>query len=168
MIVYVDGKDLVEFLAHRDDSPVVPGDPVKSRLSVAGWLARYAECQDCDIVLVFDENPVGEILPPFERHGRVRVVNLEPGAEALHEIAGPANREAVRDRVFVVTADPRLARALEHGRARVVEPGAFFRRTRTVMRRSGAEGGEEADEKFSGLSEDQVDYWMRFFGDREQ
>jgi len=164
MKLYVDGNDLLDVFRERGGDIYVEGDRAKSRLNLARWLARYAEHQGCEVELVFDENPVGEVLPPVERHGRVRVANLEPRADALHAIAGPANRAAVEERVLVVTADPRLARALAHGNARLLEPERFVTRARTAMR-GGAErsGLDEPDEKFSGLSDEEVGFWRQFF-----
>ena len=165
MKLYVDGNDLLEALAAQDSDIVVVGDRAKSRLNLARWLWRYAQHQDCDVVLVFEGEPDGRTLAPSERHGRVRVVNLEPGAAAMHEIAGPANRAARDDRVFVVTSDARLAEAMRRGRARVLEPLAFIRRARKLMRGAETDNLDEPDAKFSGLSDEEVEHWMRLFSE---
>jgi len=162
--LYVDGNDLLEAIARRGSDVVVEGDRLKSRLNLARWLARYAEHQGCEVELVFDENPVGQALPPVQRHGRVRVVNLEPGGQALHAIAGPANREAEGGRVVVVSSDPRLMQALARGRARAVGAEDFLVSARRALRGGeGAGGLEEPDEKFSGLSDEEVERWLEFF-----
>ena len=164
MKLYVDGNDLLDGFRGHESEVLVAGDRMKSRLNAARWLARFAEQQDCDVVLVWDENRAGTVLPPTERHGRVRVVNLPEGAEAMHEIAGPANREAETDRVHVVTDDPRLMEALAHGGARAFDPQRFLERARTILRGGDeAEGFDEPDEKFSGLSDEEVEFWKEFF-----
>ncbi len=164
MKVYVDGRGLLEAFRGRGADVIVEGDRTKSRLNLVRWLARYAESHDCEVELVFEAELGGGVLPPVEHHGRVRVVNLDPGEEALHEIAGPANRAARKERVFVVTADPRLISALERGRARAFEPERFLSRARTLMRgEEDDEEFEEPDEKFSGLSDEEVGFWLKFF-----
>jgi len=164
MKLYVDGNDLLEAFREAGGDVFVEGDPHSSRLNLARWLARYAESSNCDVELVFDENAASGVLPPVERHGRVSVSNLAPGAQALHEIAGPANRAAQAGRVLVVTADPRLVQALAGGGARVLEPRRFLRRVRARMRGGRkAEGFDEPDEKFSGLSDEEVGFWTDFF-----
>jgi len=163
MKVYADGNHLLDALAGEGSEIGVRGDRDKSRANLAQWLALYAQRQDCDVTLVFDQNPVGEALPPIARCGRVRVVNLEPGGECLHEIAGPANRAARDERVFVVTADWRLAKAMRGGRVRLLDPAGFLARARRMMGRADDAPRGEPDGKFSGLPEQDVDYWMRFF-----
>jgi predicted RNA-binding protein with PIN domain len=163
MKVYVDGNDMVAAFRAAAPEVIAEGDLPKTRLNVARWLARFAERQDCDMDLIFDETAVGEVLPPTEHHGRVRVVNLEPGKQAMHEIAGPANRAAGADRVQVVTDDPRLATALQRGGARVVAPQDFLSRARTMMRGGDKQNFDEPDEKFSGTSDTEVESWMEFF-----
>lgn len=168
MIVFVDGNDLVEAFREVDPKVIVPGDPERSRENVARWLSRYAEHQDCDVELVFGEFDPGEVLPPVEQHGRVRVRNLEPDEEVRSEMAGPANRAAEGDRVYVVTEDPRLSDAVSAGDARVFSPRKFISRARRVMGAEGKERYEEPDEKYTGLGEDQVDFWMEFFGEDKE
>lgn len=163
MIVYVDGNDLLDAFRDKGSDVFVSDDRTKSRLNLARWLARYAERQECDVELVFDATALGEVLPPVTHHGRVRVANLETGAEARHAIAGPANRAAQGGRVYVVTSDPRLAQSLSHGNARVFDAGQFLARVRTVLRGGDEEGLDEPDEKFSGLSEEEVGFWARYF-----
>ena len=167
MIVYVDGNDLLDAFRDTGSDVFVPHDRTKGRLNLARWLARYAERQECDVELVFDATAIGEVLPPVAHHGRVRVVNLEPGAESRHAIAGPANRAAQNGRVYVVTSDPRLAQSLSHGNARVFDAEHFLSRVRRVMRGGDKEGLDEPDEKFSGLSEEEVGFWARYFGEDE-
>ena len=162
MIVYMDGNDLLDAFRKTGSDVFVDSDGTKSRLNLARWLARYAEKQDCDVELVFDGMDAGDVLPPVTRHGRVRVTNLEPGAKARHQIAGPANRTAQSDRVHVVTLDARLAQSLSHGNARVFAPDRFLSRVRKVMRGGQDEGLDEPDEKFSGLSEEEVGFWTQY------
>jgi len=169
MKLYVDGDDMLEAFRAAGGGVSVEGDAARSRLNLARWLARYAEHQGCDVDLVFGGGDPGEVLPPMERHGRVRVSNLGPGQQVWHEIAGLANRTAQSERVFVVTADPRLAQALGGGKARAVEPRRFLQRIRAVLRGGRrAEGFDEPDEKFSGLSDEEVGFWLDFFTGEEQ
>jgi predicted RNA-binding protein with PIN domain len=163
MKVFVDGDDLLEVFREVDPQILVPGDEEKSRTNVARWLARYAEFQDCDVELVYEEIEPGKVLPPVEQHGRVRVRNLQPDEEVLHEIAGAANRAAERERVYVVTEDPRLSDAVSGGAARVYAPRRFIGRARTVMGTESKERYDEPDEKYTGVGEEEVDFWMEFF-----
>ena len=163
MRVYVDGNQLLDALAGEGSEIVGRGEREESRASLAQWLSLYAQRQGCDVTLVFDRNPVGEALAPFASCGRVRVVNLEAGGECLHEIAGPANRAAEQERVFVVTADWRLAEAVRGGAVRLLDPAGFLARARRMMGRDDDAPRGEPDGKFAGLPERDVDYWMRFF-----
>ncbi len=163
MKLYVDGNDLLDYFVARGDSAVVGAEGSGSRRKLRRWLARYAELQDCDVVLVWDETPADTVLPPTERFGKVRVVNLPWGEDARSEIAGPANRNANEERTFVVTDDPRLMEALRRGKATVHTPEHFVSRARRVMGKGDERLAEEPDEKFTGLSEDEVDFWLDFF-----
>jgi predicted RNA-binding protein with PIN domain len=165
MRVYVDGNDLVEAFAAEEADFVVADEQAASRLHVARWLARWTEHRDCDVVLVWDNNPAGEVLPPTERHGRVLVINLQAGADAMHEIAGPANRAARHERVLVATSDRWLTNALQRGAAKVLKPRDFIALARRAMRGGQEDYLDEPDEKFSGLSQEEVEFWVRFFKD---
>lgn len=168
MKVFVDGGGVVEAFSEVDPKVIVPGDPERSRENVARWLARYAEHQDCEVELVYGDIESDEVLPPVEQHGRVRVRNLQPDEETLREIAGPANRTAEEERVYVVTEDPRLSGAVSGGDARVFSPRKFISRARRVMGAEGKERYDEPDEKYTGLGEEEVDFWMEFFDEDQQ
>jgi len=167
MKVYIDGNDLMEFFAEEEGEIVVFGDPDGSRENLARWLARYCEHADCDGVLVFDDIPPTHVLPRTQQYSRVTVVNLPYGAEAWKEIAGPANRDAVEDRTWVVTSDRRLTEAMQHGRARLADPEHFVARVRRSIRREGDVLGDEPDAKFSGLTDDEVGFWLQYFGEED-
>lgn len=167
MKVFVDGDDFAEVLEERQPQLAVIGAPQKTRENVARWLARYAEYQDCDVELVYENQPSDEVLPPVEKHGRVRMKNLTAGEECLHEIAGSANRAAENDRVYVVTEDPRLAEAVDAGNARVYSPEKFASRAERVMGEEQKERFAEPDEKYSGVSDEQVDFWVEFFDEKD-
>ena len=168
MICYVDGNDLRDALMAAERRRLSRPVAQLSRGEIARWLSRYAERRGCDVVLVFDENPAGSALPPTEHHGRVRVVNLDPGALALHDISGPANRAAQSDRVFVVTDNPKLVEALRTGKARAVGSGGFVEDARRMWGGDEDAADEEPDEKFSGLADEEVEYWLKEFQDDEQ
>jgi hypothetical protein len=164
MKLYIDGTDLLDYFAEQADGTVLAaGDPEETRANLRRWIARYCEARGCDGVLFFDDCGPTEIRPLSERVGRVKVVNLPYRKDAWTEIAGQANRAAMEDQTLVVTADPRLTRALEHGKAKVATPQHFVTRARRGMGRSDEELAEEPDEKYSGLSEEEVDLWLDFF-----
>jgi predicted RNA-binding protein with PIN domain len=165
MIIFIDGPDLVERFRELEDPLVVEGERDRTRQNLTNWVARYCESNDSRAVLVFDDNEPGEKLSPSEHHGQVKVVNLPYGEAAVNEIAGPANRTAVGERVFVVTADWQLLQAVERGKATGLDPGAFVHRVRTAMRKEDEAVPDEPDEKFSGLSKQEVDFWLEFFND---
>jgi predicted RNA-binding protein with PIN domain len=167
MKLFVDGNDLIEAFRESRDALWVPGNPETTRANVARWLARYAERYECDVLCLFDEIPVEHVLPPTEHHGRVRVLNLDHGKEARHEIAGPANRAAQTEETLVVSADVRLATALQKGQAKFVSAADFVARTKTQIRGDDKSNYDEPDEKFSGLSDREVDGWMGFFRDKK-
>ncbi len=167
MKIYVNGAELLDHFDEADDPIIVERDRQKSRENLKRWLARYAELQECEIRLVWDDIPVDEVLPRGERFGNVEVVNLPYGEEARSEIAGPANRTAVDERTFVVTDDPRLMDSLANGRATVFSPGHFVHRVRRSMGKSDEQLAREPDEKFTGLSEGEVEFWMEFFQEEE-
>jgi len=163
MILYVDGNDLAEALRRSEQKASSRPAGRPSRREVARWLACCA--QGWEVVLVFDESPPHPPLPPVERQGPVRMLNLEPGARAMHEIAGQANRAAESSRVLVVTDDPALSSALSRGKARVLGAEEFLERTRKGLRGDEDRHLEEPDEKYSGLADPDVRYWLKVFGD---
>jgi predicted RNA-binding protein with PIN domain len=165
MMIYVDGTDLLGYLAERGDALVTKGSRDRSRENLTRWLARYCEGQTCRAVLVFDGADLGEVLSPVEQHGPVKVLSLPHGGDARAEIAGPANRSAEQERTLVVTDDTRLARDLEHGKARVLTSARFIGRVRREIRAGDQSLPGEPDEKFTGLSDEEVNFWLGEFGD---
>lgn len=168
MKVYVDGDSLLHHLRHQED-PIVRGAGIDGgRGNLVRWLAQYAQAQDCEVIVVFDENQPGEVLPPVERLGRVKAVNVPPGGDARKEMAGPANRSAMQERTCVVTDRPALAAAFERGPARVLTSARFMEAARTLMRGSEELRTDEPDEKFTGLSDAEVELWADLFTDEEE
>jgi predicted RNA-binding protein with PIN domain len=165
MMIYVDGTDLLGYLTEMGDTLVARGSRDGSRENLARWLMRYCEAQGCRAILVFDGTELGEVLSPIEQHGDVKVLSLAHGGDARAEIAGPANRSAEEDRTLVVTDDARLARDLEHGKARVVSSARFVARVRRQIRAGDQTLPGEPDEKFTGLSDEEVNFWLGDFGD---
>jgi hypothetical protein len=163
MVIYVDGPDLLACFAGREDPIYVHGQRERSRENLANWLGRYCEARDCRAVLVFDDNEPNEKVSPSERHGLVRIVNLPFGGEALREIGGPANRSASEERTLVVTDDFRLLQAVERGKATGLSCPAFLARVRKAMRKDDEATPDEPDEKFSGISDQEVGFWVEYF-----
>ncbi|MFW5923031.1 MAG: hypothetical protein ACOCSQ_01460 [Planctomycetota bacterium] len=164
MKVFVEGDDFLRALDDKVAGVVVTGDTATSRKNAALWLARYAERQDCDVELVFGAPSTGEVLPPYEQHGRVKMRNLEADEECARWVAGPANRMAERDRVYVVSDTPRVCRAAEGSEARVFGSEEFIDRARRVMGQDDDTARyDEPDEKYSGLAEEEADFWIEFF-----
>jgi hypothetical protein len=166
-VIYVDGTDLLEHLAARADPLVASRDQSRSRHVLTQWLAHLCGVQDQDAVLVFDGNSPGEVLPPSEWHGRVHVVNLPPGAQAAGEIAGMANRSASERRTVVVSNDRLLTRLLARGGAQVLSCAAFLERVRKAVRPADRTVPDEPREKLDGVPEEQVDYWLDYFRDKQ-
>jgi hypothetical protein len=168
MILYVNGRDLLDCFAGQQDASVfAAGSPEQSRTNLRRWVARFCEARGWDGVLFFDDCAAGEMRPLSQRAGRIRVVNMPYGKEAWLEMAGQANRCAMKEDTLVVTADGRLMRALGRGRAKVMGPEQFVAQARRAMGRSDKDVADEPDEKFSGLSEEEVDVWLDFFKRKE-
>jgi len=163
MKIYMAGNDVLEWFDEQEDPMIAPDKRDESRENLARWLARYCERRDCDAVLVFDGTEAGDKLPLTRRVGRVTVLNAPYGVDARTEIAGPANRSAVRERTLVVTADRRTIEALEHGKATVQRPDEFVPRARSLMGKDTEALAAEPDEKFGDLTDDEVDFWLDYF-----
>jgi hypothetical protein len=163
MKIYVDGNAVLRFLTEGDDPIVTAGDRAQGRKGLAHWLARYCENRDCSAILVYDGTKPGEVLPPTQRVGSVKVVNTPYGLTARSRIAGAANRNASATRTLVVTDDWQLAKSLERGKARVQTPAGFINRARKLMGKDTEALATEPDEKFSGLSDGEVDFWLGYF-----
>lgn len=163
MVIFIVGNDLSQALAadrsHRLSRPA----PRPGRKEVAAWVARYADGRACRADVVFEHGPGDGVLPPIEHFGLVRTVNLPEGKRALHEIAGPANRAAESDRVIVVTDDTKLTEAVRRGKARALGASEFIARVRSALGGGENAARGEPDEKYSGLSDEDVGYWLRVF-----
>jgi predicted RNA-binding protein with PIN domain len=164
MKVYVDGNDLVEYFRENEpDTPQAIADREAAQDNVANWLARYARARDCDVVLVFDETRADDYLPYRDQVGGVTLLRAAYGVGAVREIAGPANQQAAEQDVTVVTDDIRLKQAVAHGGASAQGCASFVAQVRRLMGKDAEQAVVEPDEKFSGLSESEVDQWIRFF-----
>ena len=62
-------------------------------------------------------------------------------------------------------ADPRLRDALAGGRATVMTPAQFVARVRRTIGRGADARPDEPDEKFGGLAEEEVNFWLEYFKD---
>jgi predicted RNA-binding protein with PIN domain len=164
MLIYVDGTDLLEHLTGRKDRLVDPRNRDRSRENLARWLGRYCKHQGFRAALVFDGAAPGEVLSPVEHRYGLRVVNAPAGRDARTEVAGAANRSAEQEPTLVVTDDRRLMDDLARGKAKVVTCGRFVARVRKSIRAGDETLPDEPDEKFTGLTEDEVDFWLREFG----
>jgi len=162
MKLYVDGNALLAAMAASKHEAVVRGRPGRSRHNVQLWLQRYAATSDCDVIVVFHHG-IDRVVSPAERHGRVKVVNVVEEDEVRQEIAGPANRSAVDERTRVVTDDARLRSALEHGKAVALSAQEFLGKARALLRGSDDEWHGEPDSKFTGVPEEEVETWLKFF-----
>ncbi len=165
MKLYVDGNDLLDYFTEQQDALFNLEDEATRRENLARWLARYCELSEAQGVLIFDDNAADAVLEPVQHVGDVTVKNLPYGADIVLETAGPANRDAIDDRVFVVTADHHLARAAERGRARVQAPEQFVARARRMMHKEEESSAREPDEKFTGLTDGEVEFWVDYFRD---
>ena len=168
MQVFIHGNPLLEYMADKGDIVVVDGDEDASRTNLARWLSNYAAVQDCNVTLYFEGGPGGATVSPVEHIGRTEVVTLEPGESLRQAIAGPANRAAGKERTYVVTTDPKLETALLKSDARVYEPRKFLSKARTLMRGDGENRVEEPDQKFTGVPEEEVDFWAEMFEDDKE
>jgi hypothetical protein len=96
--------------------------------------------------------------------GRVTVLTLPYEREARAEIAPAANREAREgERVTVVTDDWRLAQSLASGQVRVQSCEQFVASVRRFLGKDTKTLATEPDEKFSGVVDEEVDFWMDYF-----
>jgi len=167
MKVYVHGNALMKYLARRDPPMLTHRGGDVDREILVRWVARYAEQRDCEVILVFDRIPPSQVLPRIQHCGKATIINVAPGKTARQEIAGPANRSAQNEPTCVVTDDFKLSRSVQKGGAGVWSPAEFFQKASTLM--AGEEGRalDEPDEKYGGLSEEEVDYWARLFGEEQ-
>jgi predicted RNA-binding protein with PIN domain len=164
MKIYVDGNELLAWLDEHGESIIVPNSRDKTRQNLARWLARFCRARDADAVVVFEGQKPNEKIPRRREVGRVTVLTPPYEVEARKEIAAPANRDARSgERVVVVTDDWRLAEAFEHGEVRVQSCETFVGRVRHFLGKDTKSLSTEPDAKFSGVVDDEVDYWMDFF-----
>ena len=162
MIIYVDGDDLVAHFATIED-PLATGDARGDRQNATRWLARYCEMRGCRGVLVFANEDPADVRPPTERFAQVEVQNLTYGAKKQLVIGGAANKAAGLERTLVVTDDWRLVESLRAGRAKVLGAAQFVSQARTAMGSSDDVVPDEPDEKFTGVTDDEVGFWLDMF-----
>ncbi len=165
-VIYVHGPELLSWFEAAGDELAAPREPARLRENLTRWLGRYCELKDCDGVVVYAACDPMEVLPPTERFGRATAVNIPFGGAPLwRELAMRANREPPDRRPIVVTEDPRLTQAVARGPAKVLRPGRFVASARAGMRRRDEMVAGEPDEKFTGLTDGEVDFWVQYFED---
>jgi YacP-like NYN domain-containing protein len=163
MKYFVAGNDVLAHMDEVADTSCSGADRDARRHALALWLARFCDSRDCDAVLVFDGTEAGEMPPPTTRTGRVTTLVTPYGIPARSLIAGPANQAAADERVYIVSADRRTADAVARSTVRLSAPDTFLTATRRRMGRDAEAPAVEPDEKFSGLAEDEVEFWLDFF-----
>jgi len=163
MKYFVAGNDVLAHMDEVDDTSCDGADRDDRRHALALWLARFCDNRNCDAVLVFDGTEAGEMPPPTTRTGRVTTLVTPYGVPARTFIASPANQGAADERTYVVSTDRRTADAVARSTVRVQTPATFLSATRRRMGRDATAPAIEPDEKFSGLADDEVGFWMDFF-----
>ena len=164
MIIYVDGDDLAAHFAKIED-PLAAGDAADVRQNVTRWLGRYCEMRECRAVIVFAVDDPTEVRTPTERFAQVKVRNLTYGTKKQIELPGEANRLARQEPTQVVSDDWRVDEALRGGTAKALGTAQFVTQARTAMGSADDVTPDEPDEKFTGVTDGEVGFWMDFMDD---
>lgn len=165
MAVIIDGYNFL-FADRRDMQQFAQGELEKMRQEFLGRLARLQAVENTSITVVFDG---GQDFENFVRestwHG-VRVLFSDKSGTADTEILRQIeDGHAARDTV-VVTNDNELRRSAKRLGAHVTSVEEFKRHMKGAFKGQ-LQAHREPLEKFEGVPQNEVDYWMKQFGVEE-
>ena len=162
MALIIDGYNFL-FADRRDMSYLGDGELERMRDGFLGRLARLRAIEDADITVVFDGGGDADIFTrEFTWHGIKVVFSDREGTADTEILTLLEESHAARDAV-VVTNDNELRRNSKRFGARVNSIEEFKRHMKDLFK-SQRQAHREPLEKFEGVPETEVDYWMKEFG----
>lgn len=137
------------------------------------WLIRaldaYCGYTQSTMVLVMEPLQGRRTLPETEARGNVTLVRRQTRQDGLLFVSSSANREDREGlRVEVVTGYRQLQNALATGGCRICDPDHFSDRLEQALKVHKEKITNEPRQKFEGLSDAEVDYWVKVFTQRDK
>jgi len=165
MPLIVDGYNVLFAIAQYGGRPVAEAIE-EARTRLTGLLLRYHRHTGEAITLVYDSRQPAGGASRQESLPGVRIVYSHPPRTADDDIRSLVEKSPAPRLLRVVTSDRELARACTRGGAAVVGAGTFFREL-TDQAREGQRAEEELRLKTLPPSREEIQDWLRIFGDDE-
>ena len=166
MSVIIDGYNFL-FADRRDMFRLPPGELQKMREDFLGRLARMRAIENSKITVVFDGGQDADLFVREQVWHGVTVLFSDSEGDADAEIVRAVETDFGARDIVVVSNDNELRRAVSKLGANVVSIEEFKRHMKTVFREN-AGTTREPLQKFEGVSENEVDFWMQEFGIKEE
>lgn len=160
----IDGYNVI--FARRDPGERMDARELeRERDTLVSLVTRYLAVRSGRAVVVFDGTRSTSPGRSTSRHGdRVEVVYSNPGSRADDTIIGLVMHAKGPGGVTVVSGDLEIARAVTNLGANCIGAVEFLRETEMTLRRDRGLPDDEPIEKTRGISQAEVDGWMKIFG----
>ena len=162
MAVIIDGYNFL-FADRRDMLHLAEGELEKMRTDFLGRLARLGAIENTDITVVFDGAEAAETFARESDYHGVTVIFSDKNDSADAVIVKRLNQSFSGRDTVVVTNDNELRRNVKRAGAHPSSVEEFKRHMKSLFRAQ-RQAHREPMEKFEGVPESQVDFWMQQFG----
>lgn len=140
-------------------------DMQRVRQRVVEALDTYRGNRSIRIVIFFDGGAAGSHMPRTQHERAMEIRFSDPGRKADADIMQAVSRAPEPAEVRVVTSDLEIKRFVERLGAMVISSEDFAEELMRVFRKEAAATRGEPPEKYDRpVGKDEVDYWLRIFG----
>lgn len=140
-----------------------------ARETLLAALSRYKGTSRQEFTVVFDGRTTeGEHFGPSEKQVREGInVFFSKGVTADEDIIGMVKSSSAPRDICVVTSDNGIIRAARASGCSVAKPGEFYKKMAPPSPKKRKPSQVEPAVKYRGPTENEVDYWLKFFRTKE-
>jgi len=167
MAIIIDGYNLM-FVWTGKELRNAPVECQRARERLIRFIAQYKAAHSDRIAVVFDGAQEGTHWPRFQRAHDLDIYYSEPTSDADAEIMRMVADSPNPGNIRVVTSDGAIASYVRRHGAQVIGSRDFMKEVKRFTRDDSGSPEGEPVEKYEGLHEDEVDFWLHQFGGKPE
>lgn len=171
MLYIIDACNLI-FASHKLEESLEKRGFQQTRAMLVGMLDRFVRAEGHEkIIAVFDGSEKGAHRPrrQVEAFGKVELIYANPRLDADRAIIEMVEDAARPGEITVVTSDKFIIKHILGARAHHIGARSFLKQMSHTHRRAADPlKGEDPVKYTSTLSPNEIDYWMKIFGIKDE